>query len=76
MALDKELNKRERLLQTMVKLNQAGMGLSLEMIEKLREERNMLPLYRRKAQDLQQQIDEREKDQKAMSLARMATPVA
>jgi len=66
MALDKELNKRERLLQTMVKLNQAGMGLSLEMIEKLREERNMLPLYRRKAQDLQQQIDEREKDQKAM----------
>ncbi|CAE7252360.1 unnamed protein product [Symbiodinium natans] len=66
MALDKELNKRERLLQTMVKLNQAGVGLGLDLVEKLKEERNMLPLYRRKAQDLQQQIEERENDQKAM----------
>ena len=31
------------------RLNQAGMGLGLDLIEKLREERNMLPLYRRKA---------------------------
>lgn len=67
MTLDKELNKRERLLQTMLKLNHAGLGLQPEIVEKLREERNiMLPLYRKKAQDLQQQILERENDHKAM----------
>ncbi|CAJ1351862.1 unnamed protein product [Effrenium voratum] len=66
MSLEKELNKRERLLQMLVKLSQANLPLGPELVEKLREERNLLPLYRRKAQDLQQLIDEREKDHKAM----------
>lgn len=67
MALTKEKNKRDRLLQTMVRLNHEGLGLGPEIIDKLREEYTiMLPLYRKKAQDLQQQILEREKDHKAM----------
>lgn len=67
MALTKEKNKRDRLLQTMVKLNRQGLGLGPEIVDKLREEYNiMLPLYRKKAQDLQQQMLEREKDHKAM----------
>eukprot|EP00931_Biecheleriopsis_adriatica_P041027 TRINITY_DN23495_c0_g1_i1.p1 TRINITY_DN23495_c0_g1~~TRINITY_DN23495_c0_g1_i1.p1 ORF type:complete len:634 (+),score=188.04 TRINITY_DN23495_c0_g1_i1:149-1903(+) len=60
MALEKELSKRERVLQSMVKLKQAGLGLGLDLIEKLREERNLLPIYRRKVHDLQSQMEDRD----------------
>lgn len=60
MALERELQKRERLLRQMVLLNQAGQGLGTDIIEKLREERNMLPIYRRRAQELMVQIEEKD----------------
>lgn len=53
MALDRELQRRERLLRTMVQLQNAGQGLGIDLIEKLREERNMLPIYRKKLQELE-----------------------
>ncbi|CAE8688317.1 unnamed protein product [Polarella glacialis] len=69
MALERELQKRDRLLQPLLQLKQAGMGVGLDVIEKLREERNMLPIFRRKAQDLQAQLDERDADIKRMKIA-------
>lgn len=62
MALERELQRREKLLRQMLLLNKAGAGIGMDIIEKLREERNMLPIYRRKAQDLQAQIEEKDAD--------------
>jgi len=62
MALDRELQRRERLLRTMMQLQKAGQGLGMDLIEKLREERNMLPIYQKKLQDLQAYIGERESE--------------
>eukprot|EP00933_Yihiella_yeosuensis_P039664 TRINITY_DN33778_c0_g1_i1.p1 TRINITY_DN33778_c0_g1~~TRINITY_DN33778_c0_g1_i1.p1 ORF type:complete len:640 (-),score=132.26 TRINITY_DN33778_c0_g1_i1:230-2149(-) len=62
MALERELQKRERMLVSMLKLRQAGLGLGVELFEKLREERNMLPLYRRKILTLQSEMEERNAD--------------
>eukprot|EP00933_Yihiella_yeosuensis_P021150 TRINITY_DN16817_c0_g2_i1.p1 TRINITY_DN16817_c0_g2~~TRINITY_DN16817_c0_g2_i1.p1 ORF type:complete len:623 (-),score=138.14 TRINITY_DN16817_c0_g2_i1:267-2135(-) len=66
MALDRELQKRDRLLHSMMQLRNSGMGLGIDMIDKLREERNMLPIYRRKAQEIQSQIEERDEEIKRM----------
>lgn len=62
MALERELQRRDRLLRTMVNLRDAGQGLGVDLIEKLREERGMLPIYRRKLQEVQAQIAERDHD--------------
>jgi len=56
MALERELQKRERLLQEMMQLKKAGQGVGMDLINKLREERNLMPIYRKKAQDMQAQI--------------------
>lgn len=68
MALERELQKRDRLLRQMALLQKAGQGINMDIIEKLREERHMLPIYRRRAQELQVQIEE--KDQEIKSLKR------
>mmetsp|Transcript_11853 Transcript_11853/g.26276 ORF Transcript_11853/g.26276 Transcript_11853/m.26276 type:complete len:584 (-) Transcript_11853:36-1787(-) len=66
MALERELQKREKLLQQMVLLNKAGQGVGMDVIEKLREERNMLPLLKRRAQDLQLRIEEKDLEIKGL----------
>merc|ERR1712141_548001 len=60
MALERELRKRERLLEQMSEFNKVGQGISMDIIEKLREERNMLPNYRRKEQELRAKIAEKD----------------
>lgn len=66
MALERELQRREKLLQQMMKFNAAGQGIGMDVIEKLREERNLLPIYRRKAQDLQAQIEMKDSEIQAL----------
>ncbi|CAE8595796.1 unnamed protein product, partial [Polarella glacialis] len=60
MVLERELQKRERQLRSLITLSQNGGGLSMDLIERLREERNMLPLFQRKIKDLHGQIEERD----------------
>lgn len=59
-AVERELQKRDRVLRQLAQLNKAGQGVGMDLIEKLREERNMLPVYRKKAQDVQALIDDKE----------------
>eukprot|EP00929_Paragymnodinium_shiwhaense_P073204 TRINITY_DN37248_c0_g1_i1.p1 TRINITY_DN37248_c0_g1~~TRINITY_DN37248_c0_g1_i1.p1 ORF type:complete len:617 (+),score=196.86 TRINITY_DN37248_c0_g1_i1:113-1963(+) len=66
MALERELQKRERLLRQLVLLSQNGQGIGLDLIEKLREERNLLPIYKKKAQDLQGLIADKEAEIKEL----------
>lgn len=61
-AMEPELQKREKMLRSMISSHQMGTGLSMETIEKLREERNLLPIFNRKVQSIQQEIHERERD--------------
>jgi len=60
MAMERELQKRDRLLRQLMMLNKAGHGIGMDLVEKLREERNMLPIYKRRAQTLQTQIQEKD----------------
>lgn len=66
MTIERELQKRDRLLRSLVQLRQSNSGLGIDMVDKLREERNLLPLYRRKVQEIQEQIEERDVDMKQM----------
>lgn len=60
MVLERELQRRERLLRQMVLLKKAGQGIDMDILEKLREERNMLHIFRQKAQDLQGQVEKKD----------------
>eukprot|EP00928_Gymnodinium_smaydae_P030455 TRINITY_DN22649_c0_g6_i1.p1 TRINITY_DN22649_c0_g6~~TRINITY_DN22649_c0_g6_i1.p1 ORF type:complete len:603 (-),score=121.37 TRINITY_DN22649_c0_g6_i1:386-2194(-) len=60
MALERELQKREKLLRQLALLNKSGQGIGADVVERLREERNMLPIFKRKVQDLEAQIEEAE----------------
>jgi len=60
MGVERELVKRDRVLRQMIQLNQAGQGISMDVIEKLREERGLATLYKRKLQDLIGNIEEKD----------------
>eukprot|EP00931_Biecheleriopsis_adriatica_P048659 TRINITY_DN28128_c0_g1_i1.p1 TRINITY_DN28128_c0_g1~~TRINITY_DN28128_c0_g1_i1.p1 ORF type:complete len:639 (-),score=144.52 TRINITY_DN28128_c0_g1_i1:86-2002(-) len=66
LALDRELQKREKLLRAMIQAQQSGGGVSMEIIEKLREERNMLPIYHRKIHALHQEMQDRNDEMKKL----------
>lgn len=66
MALERELQKRERILRQLVLLNHAGQGLGVDLMDKLREERNLLPVYRRRTQDLLLQVQEKDAEIKRL----------
>jgi len=61
-VLERELQRRERLLRQLAMMKKAGQAIDMDLIEKLREERNMLPIVRRKVQELEAQVEEKEKD--------------
>lgn len=61
-ALERELQKRERLLGQLAALSRSGTGIGMDIIEKLREERNMMPIYKKKAADLRALVDEKDSD--------------
>jgi len=60
MVLERELHRRERLLRQIVLMKKVGQGIDMDVLEKLREERNMLHVFRQKAQDLQGQVEKKE----------------
>lgn len=66
MALERDLQKRERLLRHLATVSKSGQGIGLDVVEKLREERNMLPIYKKKAQDLQALIEEKDSEIRAL----------
>lgn len=56
MAAEHELQRRDRLLKTMLALKKVDQGLGMDLLGKLREERKLLPIYRQKLKDVQDQI--------------------
>lgn len=62
LALDRELQRRQRLLKQLAAANDAGIAVSVDLIEKLREERNMIPAFKKKASDLQAQIGKKDQE--------------
>jgi len=66
MALERELQRRDRLLRTMASLTRSGAGLGTDIIDKLREERNLLPVHRKALQGVMAQIQERDEEIRAV----------
>eukprot|EP00927_Polykrikos_kofoidii_P026355 TRINITY_DN23496_c0_g1_i1.p1 TRINITY_DN23496_c0_g1~~TRINITY_DN23496_c0_g1_i1.p1 ORF type:complete len:638 (-),score=121.43 TRINITY_DN23496_c0_g1_i1:160-2073(-) len=75
MALERELQKRDRLLRQLMAHSKAGQGIGKDLVEKLREERNLLPILKRKAQDLQAQIEEKDIEFRSMKRDPMFTRI-
>lgn len=65
-VVERELQRRDRLLRQLAAMKKAGQGIDSDVIEKLREERNMFPMVRKKAQELQQQVEEKDKEIKQL----------
>jgi len=61
-VLERELQRRDRLLRQLAMVNKGGQCVDMDIIEKLREERNMLPMVRKRSQDLQGQVLEKEQE--------------
>lgn len=59
-VLERELQRRERLLRQLAMIKKAGQCIDMDLIEKLREERNMLPIVRKRAQELLLQIEDKD----------------
>lgn len=59
-VLEREMQRRDRLLRELALMKKTGQCIDMSIIEKLKEERNMLPIVRKKAQDVQQQVEEKE----------------
>lgn len=60
MGVDKELGKRERLLKHLVLVNKSNQGVGMDLVLKLREERNLLPIFKQRVKDLQRELQERD----------------
>lgn len=58
MSVGRELSRRERLLRELCG-NTAG--ISMDLLERMREERNMLPIFKRKCASLANGLEERER---------------
>lgn len=74
-AMEPEMQKREKLLRSMITAHQVGTGLSMEEIMKLREERNLLPIFNRKVQALRQELEDREVDIKRLKQDKRFTKI-
>lgn len=61
-VLERDLQRRERLLRQLALTKKAGTCVDMDIIEKLREERNMLPIVRKKAQELHLQVDAKDEE--------------
>lgn len=60
MGVDKELSKRERLLKQLVLVNKSNQGVGMDLVLKMREERNLLPIFKQRVKDLQRELQERD----------------
>merc|ERR1719161_2151330 len=60
MTIDKELTKRERLLKQLVLANKSNQGVGADLVLKMREERNLLPIFKQRVKDLQRELQERD----------------
>jgi len=60
MTIDKELTKRERLLKQLVLANKSNQGIGADLVLKMREERNLLPIFKQRVKDLQRELQERD----------------
>lgn len=61
-VLEREMLRRDKLLRQLALMKKAGQCVDMDIIEKLREERNMLPIVRKKAQELQQQVEAKDEE--------------
>eukprot|EP00930_Biecheleria_cincta_P026080 TRINITY_DN18446_c0_g1_i1.p1 TRINITY_DN18446_c0_g1~~TRINITY_DN18446_c0_g1_i1.p1 ORF type:complete len:629 (-),score=131.25 TRINITY_DN18446_c0_g1_i1:113-1999(-) len=74
-AMEPELQKREKVLRSMITSHQMGTGLGIEIVEKLREERNLLPIFNRKVQALKEELEDREADIKRLKQDKRFTKI-
>ena len=75
MGLEREIVKRDRILKALEHVNQYGPGITMDILEKLREERGLASLYKKKAQDLIVQIEDKDKDVRQLKQDRHFTDI-
>lgn len=62
LSMEHEFTRRDRLLKLVASNEKDGKGITQDVLEKLGDERNMIPILRRKEQDLRRQIEAKEED--------------
>lgn len=60
MTLERDAQKRQRVLKQLALLNKAQQGIGMDLIEKLREERNMLHIHKQRVLDLEAKVEGKE----------------
>jgi len=60
MTLERDAQKRHRVLKQLALLNKAQQGIGMDLIDKLREERNMLQIHKQRALELEAKVEGKE----------------
>lgn len=61
MTVERELGRREKLLRELVQANRSGHGVTMDLKDRLSEERNLLSIFKRKCAALAKNLEERER---------------